>query len=61
MSATGPSAGAVPRLIWVTRTQPGAEATAGRLRAMGFDPLVAPLLEVRALDLDVNGGRQSEV
>ena len=49
MSATGPSAGAVPRLIWVTRAQPGAEATAGRLRAMGFDPLVAPLLEVRAL------------
>ncbi|MDB5479810.1 MAG: uroporphyrinogen-III synthase [Caulobacteraceae bacterium] len=39
-------------LIWVTRTQPGARATAHRLRAMGFDPLVAPLLEVRALGSD---------
>ena len=48
MSASGPPAGVGPRLIWVTRAQPGAEATAGRLRAMGFDPLVAPLLEVRA-------------
>jgi uroporphyrinogen-III synthase len=34
-------------LIWVTRAKPGADATAGRLRAMGFEPLVAPLLEVR--------------
>ena len=38
-----------PALVWVTRTEPGAQATAGRLRAMGFEPLVAPLLEVRAL------------
>jgi uroporphyrinogen-III synthase len=49
VSASGPSAGVGPRLVWVTRAQPGAQATAGRLRAMGFDPLVAPLLEVRAL------------
>jgi uroporphyrinogen-III synthase len=33
--------------VWVTRAQPGAEATAARLRALGHDPVVAPLLEVR--------------
>ena len=49
MNASGRSAGAGPRLVWVTRAQPGAEATARRLRAMGFEPLVAPLLEVRAI------------
>ena len=36
-------------LIWVTRAQPGAGATADRLRSMSFEPLVAPLLEVRPL------------
>lgn len=35
--------------VWVTRAQPGAAATAARLRARGFDPVVAPLLEVRPL------------
>lgn len=35
--------------VWVTRAQPGAERTAARLRTMGRDPLVAPLLAVRAL------------
>lgn len=36
--------------VWVTRTRPGAEATADRLRALGHEPLVAPVLEVRLLD-----------
>ena len=36
----------LPR-VWVTRTLPGAEATAERVRAAGFEPLIAPLLEVR--------------
>lgn len=45
-----------PRLsVWVTRTQPGAHATAARLKAIGCAPRVAPLLSVRrtpdALDL----------
>ena len=44
------------RRIWVTRASPGAEATAARLAARGFQPLVDPLLEVRdlspAIDLD---------
>ena len=35
--------------VWITRAAPGAEATARRLTTMGFDPLVAPLLEARNL------------
>jgi uroporphyrinogen-III synthase len=35
--------------VWVTRTEPGASETAARLRALGHDSLVAPLLAVRAL------------
>ncbi len=35
--------------VWVTRAEPGASATAGRLVAMGRTPLVAPLLAVRPL------------
>jgi uroporphyrinogen-III synthase len=43
-------------VVWVTRAQPGADATAGRVRALGLEAVVAPLLEVRqiagaALDL----------
>ncbi len=43
-----PGAGG-PKRIWVTRSQPGAGATAARLTAMGYAPVVAPLLELRAL------------
>ena len=35
--------------IWITRAQPGAQATAERVRALGFEPVVAPLLSLRAL------------
>ena len=35
--------------IWITRAQPGAAATAERVRALGHDPVVAPLLTVRPL------------
>ena len=42
--------------IWITRAQPEAEATAERLRALGHEPVAAPLVEVQpadeALDLD---------
>jgi uroporphyrinogen-III synthase len=34
------------KTVWVTRTLPGAEATAERVRAAGFEAFVAPLLEV---------------
>jgi uroporphyrinogen-III synthase len=35
--------------LWITRTAPDAHATAERLRAMGHEPIVAPLLEVRII------------
>ncbi|MBW8813576.1 MAG: uroporphyrinogen-III synthase [Caulobacterales bacterium] len=35
--------------IWITRAQPAADATAERVRALGHDAVVAPLLAVRAL------------
>lgn len=36
--------------IWITRARPGADLTAARVAALGHEPLVAPLLEVRALE-----------
>jgi len=42
--------------IWITRAEPGARLTAARLKAMGHEPVLAPLLEVHPLpglvDLD---------
>lgn len=35
--------------VWVTRTLPGARDTAERLRALGYEPVVQPLLEVRPI------------
>jgi uroporphyrinogen-III synthase len=35
--------------IWITRAQPGAEATAERVTALGLEALVAPVLAVRDL------------
>jgi uroporphyrinogen-III synthase len=35
--------------VWITRAQPGAAATAARLRALGLTAVIAPLLETRAL------------
>jgi uroporphyrinogen-III synthase len=45
------------RRIWVTRASPGAEATAARLQALGFEALVDPLLTVRDLSpaIDLTG------
>lgn len=37
------------RRVWITRAQPAADATAGRVRALGHTPIVAPLLAVRTL------------
>jgi len=39
-----------PRVVWVSRAQPGAAATAARLAALGVAALIEPLLEVRRLD-----------
>jgi len=33
--------------IWITRTQPGADSTAERVRAMGHEAIIVPLLTVR--------------
>lgn len=33
--------------IWITRAQPEAEATAERIRALGYEPVVAPVIEVQ--------------
>ncbi|MCR5874045.1 uroporphyrinogen-III synthase [Phenylobacterium sp. J426] len=44
--------------IWITRAQPGADATAERVRALGHDAVVAPLLAVRILpnvEVDLTG------
>jgi len=35
--------------LWVTRTEPGAQRTASRLRALGHDAIVAPVLAYRAI------------
>lgn len=37
------------RRVWITRAQPGAARTAARLTALGFTPVVAPLLAIRPL------------
>ncbi|WP_439478784.1 uroporphyrinogen-III synthase [Brevundimonas sp.] len=37
------------RRIWVTRAEPGATRTADRLTALGFEPVIAPLLATRSI------------
>ncbi|HUH09275.1 MAG TPA: hypothetical protein VLZ73_01880, partial [Brevundimonas sp.] len=37
------------RRVWVTRAEPGAARTAERLTALGFDPVVVPLLTLAHL------------
>jgi uroporphyrinogen-III synthase len=44
--------------IWITRAEPGASATAERVRALGHEAVVAPLLVVRPVDhgrIDLQG------
>jgi uroporphyrinogen-III synthase len=35
--------------VWITRTEPGASKTAQAVAALGYEPVVAPVLEVRRL------------
>jgi uroporphyrinogen-III synthase len=47
-----------PKKIWITRAQPGAAATAARVRELGHVAFVAPLLAVQALPpapIDLSG------
>lgn len=48
MSAARPGSPAETR-VWVTRAEPGASRTAARLRDMGMEPVVHPLLTVEPL------------
>jgi uroporphyrinogen-III synthase len=38
-----------PRTVWITRAEPGASATAERVRALGMAAVVEPLIEVRPI------------
>lgn len=40
--------------VWITRTRPGAERTAERLRVLGIDSLIDPVLEVRSLNVSID-------
>ena len=44
--------------IWITRAQPAADVTAERVRALGHEAMVAPLLAVRPVEpepIDLEG------
>ena len=48
-----PSPGAAaPAAVWITRAAPGASGTAAQVAALGFRPLVLPLLETVDLPVD---------
>ena len=40
--------------VWITRARPGALATADRVRALGFEAIVDPLLSVETLPVDLD-------
>lgn len=40
--------------VWITRAQPGAEATAARVAALGLTPIVDPLLEVASIATSID-------
>jgi uroporphyrinogen-III synthase len=43
--------------VWVTRTQPGADRTARAVEALGYEAIIAPVLEVHPLPADFSGLR----
>jgi len=48
-----------PRGVWITRAEPGASATAARVSALGYRPIIAPLLTFHAVEdaaLDLQPG-----
>jgi uroporphyrinogen-III synthase len=57
-AAKKPAKGPRSRALWITRAQPGADATAARISAMGIVAVVEPLLEVRPIEgaaIDLSG------
>lgn len=43
-----------PPTVWITRAEPGATATAERVKALGGRPLVAPLLSIEPLPAEID-------
>ncbi len=48
-------------VVWITRTQPGADRTARAVEALGHEAIVAPVLEVVPLPADFSGIRFNAV
>ncbi|MCO8029575.1 uroporphyrinogen-III synthase [Brevundimonas diminuta] len=48
------------RRVWVTRAEPGAARTADRLTALGFEPVVAPLLTLAPLPGALNAAPEPD-
>ncbi|QBQ49358.1 uroporphyrinogen-III synthase [Brevundimonas naejangsanensis] len=48
------------RRVWVTRAEPGAARTADRLTALGFEPVVVPLLTLAPLPGALNAAPEPE-
>lgn len=46
--------------VLVTRPEPGASATAPRLREAGFEPVMLPLTEIKALPVEADAGRATD-
>jgi len=40
--------------VWITRARPGALATAERVAALGYEPIVDPLLAIETLDAEID-------
>jgi uroporphyrinogen-III synthase len=40
--------------VWITRARPGALATAERVAALGFEPIVDPLLAIETLEAEID-------
>lgn len=45
---------AARRRVWITRARPGADATAERVRALGLEAVVEPLLKVQPLQAQID-------
>ena len=50
-----------PDAVLITRPEPGASETAVRIAAMGFAPIVAPILEIRQFPLELPRGHINAV
>lgn len=48
------------RRVWVTRAEPGAARTADRLTALGFEPVVVPLLTLAPLPVALNAAPEPD-